>query len=133
VVTPGSMVQLNYRCRYVYPGTPRATAPKTSLPNGHVDADRARDTDSVQAVEDAVEKVDEKADETINGMTNGDVKEKISEVKDIVIEKAELAAEKVKQVGQKGKSKVGSKEKIIPNGYAHAPHWPLVSANKLFS
>lgn len=106
------MVQLNYRCRYVYADTPRNSAApsKSSLPNGHLPNGNEKS-------------------EAVDGVVGDDVKEKISEAADVVLEKAAAVTEKVKQVGQKGKSKsAGSSEKVVPNGYAHAPHWPLVSA-----
>lgn len=127
IVTPSAMVQLNFRCRYIYPDTPSSggSEGKSSLPNGHVATNGDREDinaepKSTGAVDDAVDRVDEK--------TNGDIKQQISDAKEVIAEKVESAKEGVKQVGQKGKAKSAVKEKIVPNGYAHAPHWPLVGS-----
>lgn len=102
VVTPSAIVQLTFKCRYIYPSTPISkelpNGHLTNVPNGHVDSEESKD---------------ESSDE------QRDVKEELENVKDAVADKVE------KVMGQKGKD--ATKPEYAPNGYAHAPHWPLVS------
>lgn len=102
VVTPSAIVQLTFKCRYIYPSTPVA---KNTVPNGHL-------VDGPNGHADTTP--DDTSDE------KRDVKDVAEDVKEIVAEKAE------KVVGLKGKEAV-AKPEYAPNGYAHAPHWPLVS------
>ena len=76
------------------------------------------------AVEDAVEKVDGEVEEP---EFNGDIKEKVGDVKEAIVEEVQktLKAEKIAPpVGKKGKP--ASPAVYKPNGYAHAPRWPQV-------
>lgn len=101
VVTPSAIVQLTFKCRYIYPSTPVSkelpNGHLSDIPNGHVDSDENKDDSS-----------DEKRD----------LKAAVVDAKDAVLDKAE------KVTGQKGKEAV--KPEYPANGYAHAPHWPLV-------
>jgi translocation protein SEC63 len=106
VVTPSAIVQLTFKCRYIYPSTP---ATKKSLPNGHL----------IEAPNGHAETTE--GEETQNSSDEKrDIKDVIEDVTDVVVDKAE------KMVGQKGKEAI-AKPEYAPNGYAHAPHWPLVS------
>jgi hypothetical protein len=53
----------------------------------------------------------------------GDIETVVDDVKEAVAEKAE------KIIGQQGKDAT-AKPEYAPNGYAHAPHWPLVSLSE---
>ena len=120
LVTPSSIVNLNFQARYVYPttlpSTPSLVKPKL-LPNGDdhlntVDGEEklngdAGHPDSVADVEEELIKDESKGE--------SDVKEKMVQ-----------AAEKVgKKIGKRGKKE--EKKDYPPNGYAHAPRWPQVS------
>ncbi|WVR05699.1 hypothetical protein IAU60_002723 [Kwoniella sp. DSM 27419] len=113
LVTPSSIVELTYKCRYVYPTTPIAllSKPRSMVPVDHGDAKAAEKeptTDSVSDIEDSVTKVTEEKSEKGTSLPV-DLKEKI-------VEKAE------KRFGTKGKE--ARKVEVPPNGFAHAPHWP---------
>lgn len=101
VVTPSSIVQLAFSCRYIHPSTPssiKAVPPKPKLlPNGDSHDEK---TEPLAGVED----------ETLAEKVNGITKE--------VVEKA---------VGRKGK--VDEKKLWAANGYAHAPRWPQVRSS----
>ncbi|KAK4686374.1 translocation protein SEC63, partial [Tremellales sp. Uapishka_1] len=129
VVTPGAIVQLAYRCRYIYPTTVVAK-PKLAIANGDL------------PVDDAIK------EENGDGLAvNGDIKD--AEVEDekpalVVDEKPSIDAEEepsvdvkeeepmlaVQKKDQDVKEKVGAAVKDgkpvpeIVNGYAHAPRWP---------
>ncbi|WWC88015.1 uncharacterized protein L201_002918 [Kwoniella dendrophila CBS 6074] len=108
LVTPSSIVDLTFKCRYVYPTTPLSllSKPKPLLPNGDLKEENAT-PDSVADVENSVSKAEvdnEKA-------TPADLKEKIVEK---VAERSEI--------GTKGKEP--KKIEVPPNGFAHAPYWP---------
>lgn len=108
VITPSAIVHLTYKVRYVYPTT---SIPKDQLPNGHVaQPNGTHDSDEKKTTGDATE----------NGADVKEIKEKVEDVKDAVV------AKKDKILGQKGKE-AAPKIDYPPNGYAHAPHWPLVS------
>jgi hypothetical protein len=77
---------------------------KKSLPNGHLSEFPNGDVETSKN-----ETSDEKSDITA----------KLEDVKEAVVDKAE------KTIGQKGKDT--PKPEYAPNGYAHAPYWPLVS------
>lgn len=108
VITPSAIVHLTYKCRYVYPST---TVPKSQLPNGPVTLPNGdHDSDGKKSADDVTE----------NGTDEKEIKEKVDDVKDAIV------AKKDKLLGQKGKEAT-PKIDYPPNGYAHAPHWPLVS------
>jgi translocation protein SEC63 len=102
VVTPSAIVQLTFKCRYIYPSTPVSK----ELPNGHL----------IDGPNGHADTEDEKKEDSSN--ERRDSKETAEDVKDAVVDKAE------KLVGQKGKD--AAKPVYPSNGYAHAPHWPLV-------
>ena len=120
VVTPSSIVQIAFQCRYVYPTTPSTTAglavsekPKLALPNGdsHSENGDATQAESVTEVEDAVPSIDtEKVSEKVSN------DEKVADLKEAILDKV---------VARKGKAV--EKRVFPPNGYAHAPRWPFVS------
>jgi translocation protein SEC63 len=135
VVPPSSVVQLICRLRYVYPTTSTTTASTTGLPNGiaahseskgdAVKSESAEPADYVAEVEDAVAKVTED-EETVD--EKAEIKKQVEELKEKIVNGSEKKAEKVeKEVGTKGKAESKSERKWAPNGYAHAPRWPLVS------
>ena len=116
VVTPSSIVQIAFQCRYVYPTTPSTTAsrvisekPKLALPNGdsHSENGNATQAESVTEVEDAVPSID--TEKVPN-------EEKVADLKEAIVDKV---------VARKGK--IAEKRNFPPNGYAHAPRWPFVS------
>jgi hypothetical protein len=126
LVSPGSIVNLAFKARYVYPTTPRdvVARPKVEsqaiLPNGDGPEEKVKSAAPNDAV-DVAEKVE-------GGVSNGDVKEKIEEVKDVILEKTQEIVEKAeKKVGRKGK--VEEKKEWKSNGFAYAPHWPMVSGD----
>lgn len=94
-VTPGSIVNLITKLRYVYPNT-------VPVSNGTA----AVRGDSVEAVEGAVEPKEGELDE------KKELKEKLA----IVDEK--------KKTAEPAPKKSGKAPKPTPQGYAHAPHWP---------
>lgn len=97
-------MQLTFKCRYIYPSTPVSK----EVPNGHlIDGPNGH-------AELAEDKKEESSDE------KKDLKGIADDVKDAVVDKAE------KVIGQKGKD--DAKPVYPANGYAHAPHWPLVSS-----
>lgn len=132
-MTPSSIVQLSFRCRYLYPTSPSSASPSLKLlPNGDTHENGAPEkavtnsengdgalTESVAEVEDAVEAVAEK--EADGKESSGDVKEKVPELKEAVVAKRDT---RQVEIGTKGKKE--EKKVYPPNGYAHAPHWPLV-------
>ncbi|WWD05556.1 hypothetical protein V865_003636 [Kwoniella europaea PYCC6329] len=110
LVTPSSIVELTFNCRYVYPTTPLSllSKPKPLLPNGDIKETEEGEggaADSVADVEESVTKVEEEKEKP----TPVDVKEKIVEK---VQEKSEIEGETKKKV------------EVPPNGFAHAPYWP---------
>jgi len=106
-VTPSAIVQLTFKCRYIYPSTPVSK----ELPSGHlIDGPNGHTESAEETKEDSS---DEKRD----------LKAVAEDVKDAVVDQAE------KVVGTKGKD--ATKPEYPANGYAHAPHWPLVSSSKL--
>ncbi|ORY28616.1 Sec63 Brl domain-domain-containing protein [Naematelia encephala] len=116
VVSPSSIVQLLFQCRYVY-ATTSTTKAKPALPNGHSEQNgHAIDADSVADVEDAVIKVEADGDAKERDV---DIKEKVREVKEAIVEAVEE-----KEIGRKGKK--DEKKVWTPNGYAHAPRWPAL-------
>jgi len=134
LVSPGSIVQLAFKARYVYPNmlkrTPTSSTTKAisngdALKAGSEEKDPA---ESVTEVENSVEPITKGE----NPM-NGDIKEKIEEVKDIVLEKAEDTKEQISKDVEKVEKKVGRKGKgeakidWKSNGFAHTPNWPYVS------
>ncbi|KAK6907520.1 hypothetical protein I203_101515 [Kwoniella mangroviensis CBS 8507] len=108
LVTPSSIVELTFNCRYVYPTTPLSLLSKSKplLPNGDIkEKEEGGAADSVADVEESVTKVEEEKEKP----TPTDVKEKIVEK---VQEKSEIEGETKKKVD------------VPPNGFAHAPYWP---------
>lgn len=84
--------------------------PKSQLPNGHLSLPNGdHDDDEKKSTEEA----------GVNGTGEEEIKEKVEDVKDAIV------AKKDKALGQKGKD-AAPKIDYPPNGYAHAPHWPLV-------
>jgi len=82
------------------------------MPNGHlIDGPNAHAESEEETKEDSS---DEKRE----------LKDVAEDVKDAVVDKAE------KVVGTKGKD--AAKPEYPANGYAHAPHWPLVSPAHLY-
>jgi translocation protein SEC63 len=134
VVPPSSVVQLICRLRYVYPTSSTTGASTTALPNGSaahsdpkagaVKSESAEPTESVAEVEDAVTKVTE-GEETVD--EKAEIKKQVEELKEKVVNGSENAGKLEKEVGTKGKAESKSERKWAPNGYAHAPRWPLVS------
>jgi translocation protein SEC63 len=144
VVSPSSIVQLIYRVRYVYPITTSAPVSPTALPNSDSRAADVKveangdapslkvksEAGSVAEVEDAVTKIvaeDEKLG--IKAEVEG-FKEHVAES----VENSEKEKEKEvgkQEVGKKGKVPNGPVRKWASNGYAHAPHWPMVSSTPL--
>ncbi|WRT65860.1 uncharacterized protein IL334_002811 [Kwoniella shivajii] len=108
LVTPSSIVELTYKCRYVYPTTPVSllSKSKSALPNGDI-KDEIGTADSVADVEESVTKVEEEQE-----------KPDITDVKEKIVEMVEKPA----KVGTEGKSV--KKTEVPPNGFAHAPYWP---------
>ncbi|RXK35529.1 hypothetical protein M231_07208 [Tremella mesenterica] len=129
-ITPSAIVKLTWKCRYVYPSTPLTTSTTEKSSNGHmhlnghtkeekssVDDDADDTKDSVAAVEEAIDKVGEESqDEKI--IINGNVKEKVEEVKEIIVEKVQ------KRERSKGDTVNSEDKQWNSNGYAHAPRWP---------
>jgi hypothetical protein len=90
-----------------------------------VKSESAAPTESVAEVEDAVTKVTE-SEETVD--EKAEIKKQVEELKERIVNGSEKKAEKLeKEVGIKGKAESKSERKWAPNGYAHAPRWPLVS------
>lgn len=124
IVTPSSIVSLTFRARYVYPTTSLSTAKPVANGDSHsapVEKGEQQENGgvreaSVSVIEDDLEKVEPE-------QAAGDVKEKIVEA---VTEKVEEAKQAVK-VGRKGKVPVKDEKVWASNGYAYAPHWPMVS------
>lgn len=114
VITPSAIVHLTYKCRYVYPTT---SVPKSQLPNGHLALPNGNhDSGKKDTAEEA----------EADGASGADVESEKPNVKDKVEGAKEAIADtKSKVVGQKGKEAT-AKVNYPPNGYAHAPHWPLV-------
>ncbi|OCF45263.1 translocation protein SEC63 [Kwoniella heveanensis CBS 569] len=104
LVTPSSIVELTYKCRYVYPTTPISllSKPRPLLPNGDIN-EEPEDGTAGDVAEAADQAEGEKEKPAVK-----DVKEKI--------------VEKVEQKG--GEDKQSRKVEVPPNGYAHAPYWP---------
>ncbi|KAL7423633.1 secretory subunit [Cryptotrichosporon argae] len=119
VVTPGSIVNLKYTCRYVYPTT-QPTKTRVPIPSGLVVPGADGAAESVAAVDDAVGNGDVIAEKDANAVVviaSSDTKTKISE--NVDDDKAE--------VGIKGKGKAGKAAELTyaPNAPIHAPRWPL--------
>ncbi|KAK8865735.1 hypothetical protein IAR55_000881 [Kwoniella newhampshirensis] len=109
LVTPSSIVDLTYKVRYIYPGTPYSTSknkPRSLLPDGDAHEKAGSENgvaDSVADVEESVTKVEQEKEKP----SPVDVKEK-------VVEKLDVAS----------KGKEVTEQEVPPNGYAHAPRWP---------
>lgn len=124
VVSPSSVVNLNVRLRYVYPTTPSSKAapsPAKALPNGDHVKEEKENGDAKPDASDLAPKVEE-AVSAVSSDSKSDVKERVEELKNDIVK---LAKESTSAVGQKGKE--STKDTVYPpNGYAHAPRWPMV-------
>ncbi|KAI9635000.1 Sec63 Brl domain-containing protein [Dioszegia hungarica] len=107
VVSPSSIVSLNFRVRYVAPSASKRKS--ISVPNGDVPAGSNGDVEkAVQAISDEEKDIEEGA--------NTDLKEKVGDLKEKI---ADVVSDKTGKKDEKEKEKEWEK-----NGYAHAPFWP---------
>ena len=111
----------------MYPTTPTSAPSAKALPNGDMHATTngiANGENGVKA--EAVEKPDivEAKDEKPEASDlKTEVEQRVEDLKNDIISLAKEAGGK--EIGRKGK-KDEEKPVYPPNGYAHAPHWPMV-------
>lgn len=113
VVSPSSIVNLNFRVRYVHPSS-IVSKPQSKLALTSGDSHTGPNGIATPEEEKTLE---EASKEKVEGVV-ADIKEKVEDVKDVVSE----TISKVVSEDKEDKEKVWEK-----NGYAHAPLWPQVS------
>lgn len=119
MVSPSSIVNLNFKVRYVPPRLQPTKPVQKSLPNG--------DSHAIENGPPTPESLGKADDGEGKAAGSGDIKEKVEDAKEKVAEIKEKVAEKL-EIGQKGKDVKETKEEWEKNGYAHAPFWPQVCA-----